>query len=88
MPLPADHAPALDDIRRIVADVLELEVEDIADDGDIIDDYEADSLLLIEITARLENGFGIQIPQETVPQLRNVNAIRTIVADLGSARAS
>jgi acyl carrier protein len=89
--LPADRNPArpsADDIRQIVADVLEMEAVDISEEGDLVDDYEADSLLIIEITARLENSYGIQIPQQTVAELRNVKAIHAVVTDLGIARAS
>jgi acyl carrier protein len=89
--LPADRDPArpsADEIRLIVADVLEMEAVDISDEGDLVDDYEADSLLIIEITARLENSYGIQIPQQTVAELRNVRAIHAVVTDLGTARAS
>lgn len=91
MNLPADRNPArpsADDIRQIVADVLEMEAVDISEEGDLVDDYEADSLLIIEITARLENSYGIQIPQQTVAELRNVKAIHAVVTDLGIARAS
>jgi hypothetical protein len=36
----------------------------------------------------LESGYGIQIPQQTVAELRNVKAIHAVVTDLGTARAS
>jgi acyl carrier protein len=70
----------VDELREIVADVLELEPQEIADTGDFQNDYDADSLRAIEILSRIEKKFGIEIPQSELPQMRTLQSVRDIVA--------
>jgi acyl carrier protein len=69
------HAEQLEELRELVAEVLELEPEELADDGDFIDDYEADSLRAIEILARIDKRYKVEIPQEELPELRTLAAV-------------
>jgi acyl carrier protein len=71
------------DITKIVADVLEVEPHDVTDDADLIDTYEADSLLLIEIASRLEKMYGVEIAQESVAGMRTVLAIHALILESG-----
>lgn len=65
----------LEDLRVMVAEVLELEPEELSDTGDFIDDYEADSLRAIEILARIDKAYKIEIPQAELPELRTLKAV-------------
>lgn len=62
-------------LREIVAEVLELEPGELSDTGDFMDDYDADSLRAIEILARLDKTFGVEIPQSELPELRTLAAV-------------
>ena len=66
-------------IRDIVLEILELEDNELRNDGHFIDDYEADSLRAIEILARLEIKFGISIPQNDLPKMNSVNNVYSVV---------
>ncbi len=66
-------------IREIVLEILELEDDELRDEGHFVDDYEADSLRAIEILARLENKFGISIPQNDLPKMSSVNNVYQVV---------
>jgi acyl carrier protein len=59
----------------MVAEVLELEPEELTDTGDFMDDYEADSLRAIEILARIDKRYKVEIPQSELPSLRNLKAV-------------
>jgi acyl carrier protein len=74
-------SPTLHDLRDIVAEVLELQPEEITDNSDLIDENEADSLLLIEIVARIEKRYGIEIAQESVADMRTLQDIHRIASD-------
>jgi acyl carrier protein len=65
----------LEELREIVAEVLEVEPEELSDTGDFMDDYEADSLRAIEILARIDKRFKVEIPQVELPELRNLKAV-------------
>lgn len=70
----------LDEVRSIVAQVLELEDDELKDDASFVDGYEADSLQAIEILSRLEKRFGIEIPQADLPEMQDVLAVYRVVA--------
>lgn len=65
----------LEDLREMVAEVLELEPEELTDTGDFVTEYEADSLRAIEILARIDKQFKVEIPQTELPGLRNLKAV-------------
>lgn len=69
----------LADIRDMVAEVLELEPEELTDTGDFMEDYGADSLRAIEILARLDKQYKVEIPQAELPELRNLKAVHAAV---------
>jgi acyl carrier protein len=66
----------LEHLREMVAEVLEVEPEELTDDGDFIEDYGADSLRAIEILARIDKRYRVEIPQTELPELRNLKAVR------------
>jgi acyl carrier protein len=70
----------LDELREIVADVLELEPEEFDDNAGFVDEYAADSLRAIEILARIEKKYKVEIPQSELPNMRNLTAVYEIVA--------
>jgi acyl carrier protein len=73
-------ADKLEELREIVAEVLEVETDELTDSGDFVEDYEADSLGAIEILARIEKRYQIEIPQSQLPEMRNLKAVHDVVA--------
>jgi acyl carrier protein len=67
-------------IREIVADVLEIDSGDISDQQSFVDDFDADSLLIIEMFSRFEKQLGIEIPQEELVDLDNLDAAYALIA--------
>ena len=68
------------DLREIVAEVLELEPEEVADTADFVEEYEADSLRAIEILARIEKRYKVEIPQAELNEMRSLKAVHEVVA--------
>ena len=69
-----------DRVREIVADVLEIDAAELTDESSFIDDFGADSLLVIEMFARFERTLGIRIPKEDMIDLPDLPAAYAIVA--------
>jgi acyl carrier protein len=76
----------LEELRELVAEVLELEPEELTDDGDFVEEYEADSLRAIEILARIDKKYKVEIPQTELPMLRNLKAVAEVLARYTDAR--
>ncbi|PLW74762.1 polyketide-8 synthase acyl carrier protein, partial [Streptomyces sp. DJ] len=45
-----------------------------------VEEHEADSLRAIEILARIEKKYGIDIPQSELPNMGNLRAVHDVVA--------
>jgi acyl carrier protein len=68
------------ELREIAADVLEIEPGELTDTGDFVADYDADSLQAIEILARIEKKYSVDIPQSELDEMRNIKAVYDVVA--------
>ncbi|TYC20239.1 acyl carrier protein [Micromonospora sp. MP36] len=69
----------MNELREVVAEVLEVEPEEITETSHFVDDHEADSLRAIEILARLEKMYKIEIPQTELPRMENLRAVYDVV---------
>jgi len=69
----------LHQLRHIITDVLELEPGELTDTSDFVNDHDADSLLAIDIIARIEREMGVHVPNEALPEMTNLNAVLGIV---------
>jgi acyl carrier protein len=81
-----------DQIRTIIAEVMEVSQEQLGGDVNFVTDLGADSLRSIEILARLETCLGLHIPQTYLAQMVTLNEVCKVVAEaeqlaLGDAQA-
>lgn len=67
-------------IREIIANVLEIEPDDLTDTSAFIEDHDADSLLLIEMFARFERELRVKIPPKELGELENLRSAYELVA--------
>ena len=70
-------------VRKIVLDVLEIDSAELTDESSFVDDFGADSLLVIEMFARFERQLGIRIPKDEMTDLPNLSAAYAIAAKYG-----
>lgn len=75
-------------VRAIVVDVLEIDETEITDSSSFANDFEADSLLVIEMFARFERNLGIKIPQEDLVELDDLPTAYSVVARHSVTRQS
>ncbi|UCE86425.1 MAG: acyl carrier protein [Deltaproteobacteria bacterium] len=69
-----------DQIRRVVADQLGVDTEELGPDARILDDLGADSLDVVELVMALEEAFDIEVPDEHVEQMRTMAEIELYVS--------
>lgn len=69
-------------IRRIVAEIIEVEEPELDPDGHFENDYGADSLSRIAILSGIEKELNIVIPQTELPRITCLNNIYALIGEL------
>lgn len=62
-------------VKGIVAEQLDVEVEDIAMETSLMKDLDADSLDAVEIIMALEDEFDVEVPDEDAEAFKNIGDI-------------
>lgn len=65
----------LEKIQEMLADALNIPASKVTPDAKIVDDLGADSLDVVELLSRLEDEFGVTIPDEDVENLQTVGDV-------------
>jgi acyl carrier protein len=68
------------ELREMVAEVLEIDIDELTDLGNFVEEYDADSLRAIEILARIEKKYKVEIPQSELAEMYNLKAVGEVVA--------
>ena len=68
-------------IREYLADQLDVEPEKITPDSDIVEDFGADSLDVIDMITTLSDEFGVEIPDEDIENFRTVGDVVSYVEE-------
>ncbi|PFO75042.1 acyl carrier protein [Bacillus cereus] len=66
---------------QMIAEVLEVEIEDIKDDTDLVEELDADSMMALEILAGIEKEFQIKIPEEELQKFTSLNNIISVIEE-------
>ncbi|ARX89202.1 MULTISPECIES: acyl carrier protein [Streptomyces] len=84
----ADHRTAgvdLEDLRALLAEELELPVEEVTDEAHLKDDLDVDSLTAMEVAVQIEKKYRIKIDEAEIPNLTSLTAIhRLVTAKVGA----
>ena len=71
----------VNDIIGVIADITELEVDEIKLESRFVDDLDVDSLLALEILASLEKKYQIEIPEEDLVKFTTVQQVVNITKE-------
>jgi acyl carrier protein len=71
-----------EDIRKLLAEILETEPESIDGNANFVKDLGMDSMMALEILAAIEKKYRIAIPEETLPKFTDLNTTAKIVKEL------
>ena len=69
----------LEKIRALLAEQLDIDPAKITMDSDIMGDFEADSLDIVDMVMTLEDEFGIEVPDDAIENLRTVGDVVNFV---------
>lgn len=61
------------DIRNLVAEILEVEPAEIDGDAKFVQDLGMDSMMALEILASIEKKYRVVIPEEMLPKFTDLN---------------
>lgn len=67
------------DIRGLVAEILEAEPQEISLDSHFVKDLGMDSMMALELLAGIEKKYRIVIPEETLPKFTGLRTTISIV---------
>lgn len=70
------------DIRAIVAEVLEVEPQEIDPKAHFVKDLGMDSMMALEILASIEKKYRIVIPEDALPKFTDLNRTTDIVKEI------
>jgi acyl carrier protein len=69
-----------EDLRRFVADVLDVEVDSVTDDAHFVAELGVDSLKALEVLVALERKYQIKISEDEVRDMTTFAEVRDLVA--------
>ena len=62
-------------IREIICDQLDLEEDKVTMDSDIMEDFEADILDVVDLVMSIEDEFGLEVPDDQIENFRTVGDV-------------
>ena len=62
-------------IREIICDQLDLDEDKVTMDSDIMEDFEADSLDVVDLVMSIEDEFGLEVPDDQIENFRTVGDV-------------
>lgn len=62
-------------VSKLISEQLDISESRIDMDSDVIDDFEADSMDIVDLIMSLEEEFGIEVPDDDIENLRKVSDI-------------
>lgn len=68
-------------IRKFLAEQLGISEDEITMESDIKNDFDADSLDLVDMAMTLEDEFGVEVPDEAIETLRTVGDVVAFVEE-------
>ncbi|MEJ2658666.1 MAG: acyl carrier protein [Desulfobacterales bacterium] len=69
-----------DKVKKIIAEKLSVDIEEIVPEASFVDDLGADSLDLVELIMSMEEEFDIDIPDEEAEKLVTVKDVLDFIA--------
>ncbi|MCD6267346.1 MAG: acyl carrier protein [Thermotoga sp. 4484_232] len=70
-----ERSEILEKVRRMVAEKLGIDLDDVKEDANIIEDLGADSLDLVDIVMYVEDTFGIRVEDEELEKIKTLKDI-------------
>ncbi|OKK07790.1 polyketide-8 synthase acyl carrier protein [Streptomyces sp. CB03234] len=75
--------PALDleDLRRTIAEVIDVDVDEVTHTADFKEDLDVDSLLAMEILVTLERKYQVKVNESNLQDVRSLESVFDLLAE-------
>ncbi|MBE1492005.1 acyl carrier protein [Plantactinospora soyae] len=84
-PTTSTEADRNEQVKEIVCEILEIDVEEVTETSLFKEDHGADSLLAIEILAALERNLHVTIDQAELSRMVNLQGVYAVVGEAPAA---
>ncbi len=74
----------LEKLKKVVAEQLGVDVNEVTQESHFIDDLGADSLDTVELVMQLEEEYGLEIPDEDAEKIQTVGDVLKYIDEHGS----
>lgn len=76
-----ENEAVFEKVRSLLCDQLDLEEDDVSMDSNIIDDFDADSLDVVDLVMSLEDEFGIEVPDDQIEKFQTIGDVVHFIRD-------
>jgi acyl carrier protein len=77
---PATREVDVEELRELIAEVIDVDVAEVSDDASFAEELEVDSLLALEIVVRLEKRYGVKMADDELSSVRSLRTTRDLLA--------
>jgi acyl carrier protein len=63
-----------EELRSLIADTIDVDLNEVTDDADFVNELEVDSLMALEITVRLEKKYGVKIAEAELAEVTTLES--------------
>lgn len=81
-----DTKDLMTELRTLLANVLDKDVESITDDAHFVNELGVDSIMTLEILVALERKYKIKLPEKDLQRLTNLRSVYELLLEKQSAR--
>ncbi|SBU98605.1 acyl carrier protein [Streptomyces sp. Ncost-T6T-1] len=78
---PATTAPDIEDLRTLIAEILDVDTAEVTDTSDFREDLDVDSLLALEILVTLERKYQVKLSESSLQLMRSLKAVHGLLAE-------
>lgn len=72
-------------VRQIIAEEIDMDADEIDDSANFADEYDADSMSLIQVFSRIERELKVPVPQQEMENMTSLRAVTDIVRKYAGA---
>ncbi|MEU0845018.1 MULTISPECIES: acyl carrier protein [Streptomyces] len=76
----ATAALDLDELRTFVAEVLDVEEEEVTDEADFVKDLGVDSLMALEVMVELEKKYAVKLEEKEMKSITTLRKVHDLLA--------
>lgn len=70
-----------EELRQVVADTIDQDVDAVTDTASFVDDLDVDSLMALEVVIVLERRYGVKLKEERLSEVTSLQAAYDLVTE-------